>query len=176
VSWFTEHAKLGPTMQCQYRSYFLLNSSFIYRAISWKKKAMYQHSEVHNQPTNQTTNQLTNQAHNFTVLTYRHIFVLFIRKCCTIHCILLHFVRHVNSFHNGFALRHLAWPATICTTQALAQQNHHTISDVIIFIHAQVATESCNYSLQQFTTTNELQINRKPHEVTSPYSDSSSHV
>jgi len=39
-----------------------------------------------------------------------------------------------------------------------------------------VATESCNYSLQQFTTTNELQINSKPHEVTSPYWDSSSHV
>ena len=39
-----------------------------------------------------------------------------------------------------------------------------------------MATESCNYSLQHFTTTNEVQINRKHDEVTTPYWDSSSHV
>jgi len=73
---------------------------FHIQCYSLKKKAMYQHSEVHN--------QLNNQANNFSVLTYILIFILHECKCCTIHSILLHFVRHVNSFDNGFVSRHLA--------------------------------------------------------------------
>ena len=98
-------------MQCQVGLYFLSNSFFIYAAISWKN-AMYQHLEVHNQPTNQES--------NFSVLTYFLNVVLFQCLCCTIHSILLHFLRHISIFDNGFAFRHLAWPATIRTTQALA--------------------------------------------------------
>jgi len=100
-------------MQCQVPLYFFLNSSHIYFAISWKK-ATYQHSEVHNQQ--------TNQAHNFSVLTYHIFFVLYKCKCYTIHSILLHFLRHSRTFDNDFACRHLAWPATIGTTQSLAQK------------------------------------------------------
>jgi hypothetical protein len=87
--------------------------------------------------------------------------------CCTIHSILLHFLGHISSFVYGFVFRHLAWPATISTTQALTHKIHN-ITPEVIFIHAEVATESCNCSLKFFTTANKLQINRYPHKVTSP--------
>jgi hypothetical protein len=54
------------------------------------------------------SSQPINEAHNFTVLTYHITEVLYKSKCCTIHSIVLHFVRHFNISENGFEFRHLA--------------------------------------------------------------------
>ena len=110
---FTEYSKSVPTMHCQHRPYFSLNSRFIYLATSWKK------GNVSTFGSSEPTYQPTNKAHNFSVLTYLFIFVLFQCVFCTIHSILLHFLRHVSFYDNGFASKHLGWPATIGTTQSL---------------------------------------------------------
>jgi len=125
---------------------------------------------------NQPTNQQTNQAHNFSVLIYRSLFVLFQCLCCTIHSMLLHFLRHVSSYNNGFAFRYLGWPATIITTQTLKKiiifyqkflfsfmqkwQMNHAIA---ICNSSQLPSTVHSYQKQFTTTNNSSQLPTKVH-------------
>lgn len=93
-------------MQCQVGLYFLSNSFFMYAAISYEKNILWINQQNQQLCSFNTLFSMFEISNYSSILTDLFNIVLFQGLCCTVYCILLHFLRHIRIFNNSFSIGH----------------------------------------------------------------------
>ncbi len=74
--------------------------------ILWEKHILNQPTEANNFVLFNTLFSMFEITHYSRILTDLFNIVLFQGLCCTVYCILLHFLRHIRIFNNSFSIGH----------------------------------------------------------------------